>query len=283
MNPTATLILACTCAFSSVLIAVRYGYGPVVAWLRNQEAYYDRLLRQKLLLNVEPRMALAVALGGVLIAAIFGYGVTKNIFAALIIGAVAILAPGIVMKHLESKRLHQLERQLTDGLATLASGVRAGLNLVQSMKILVQNHRGPIQQEFSQVLREYDMGMDLDAALRNASNRIGSSLYRLAFTAIEMHRVRGGDSAQSLDRIADSVREIQRLEGKLSAITAQGRTQANMMASMPVVMLFILYLIVPDQVTLLFTEPIGRIVLLVAIILIVVGHAWIKKIMQIDL
>lgn len=277
------LILISALMFIAVAMAVRYGYGPIRRWLGEQEDRYDRLLRQKLLLSVEPRMALITAIGGVIVSAAFVYGVTNNGFAALIAAAIAVFIPSVVMKHLEFKRRDHLERQLTDGLATLASGVRAGLNLVQAMQILVQNHRGPIQQEFSQVLREYEMGMDLDQAMRNASNRIGSSLYRLAFTAIEMHRVRGGDSAQSLDRIADSVREIQRLEGKLSSITAQGRSQANMMAAMPLVMLIILYVIVPDQVSLLFTEPIGRIVLAVALVLIFVGHAWIKKIMQVDL
>ncbi len=165
----------------------------------------------------------------------------------------------------------------------MASGVRAGLNLVQSMQLLVTNQTGPIKQEFGQILREYEMGMDLNQAMRQASDRIGSQLYRLTFTAIEMHRLRGGDSGESMDRIAESIREIQRLEGKLDAITAQGRVQANMMAMMAVVIIVMMMVIFPDDTQMLFTEPAGRIILLFAIGLITAGYLWIKKIMQVDI
>ena len=125
--------------------------------------------------------------------------------------------------------------------------------------------------------------MDLNQAMRNSANRIGSSNYRLLFTAIEMHRQRGGDAGESLDRIAESIREIQRLEGKLDALTAQGRLQASMMASMPVVILIILYFIEPDGTRLLFVEPLGRLILVVAMVMIAIAFFWIKRIMAIDI
>jgi len=184
---------------------------------------------------------------------------------------------------MEQKRRTLLEVQLVDGLTTLASGTRAGLNLVQAMELLEQNHTGPIKQEFGAILREYSMGLDLTQAMRNASERIGSPLYRLTFTAIEMHRLRGGDTGESLDRIADSIREIQRLEGKLDALTSQGRMQAVMMAVMPLVFLFIMYMIMPDQVGLLFSDSVGRLILMAVIVAIVIGFLWIRKIMTIDI
>jgi tight adherence protein B len=119
--------------------------------------------------------------------------------------------------------------------------------------------------------------------MRNASDRIGSPLYRLTFTAIETHRIRGGDLAESLDRIADSIRDIQRLEGKLDALTAQGRSQAMMMAVMPLVFLGILYLINPEGVVLVFTTSIGNILLLLVALLIGLAFVWIRRIMAIDI
>jgi tight adherence protein B len=151
------------------------------------------------------------------------------------------------------------------------------------MELLVKNSQGPIKQEFAQLLREYQMGLDLNQAMRNAANRIGSSHYRLLFTAIEMHRQRGGDVGQSLDRIAEAIREIQRLEGKLETLTAPGRTQARMMAGISIVILGILYSIDPEGVRLLFSEPRGRIVLLVVATMMIAGFAWIRRIVAIDL
>jgi len=191
--------------------------------------------------------------------------------------------PVMIVRHLAQKRKKKLELQLVDGITSLASGVRAGLTLIQSMELLVANQKGPIQQEFAQLLREYQMGVDLNQAMANTSNRIGSGNYRLLFTAVEMHRLRGGNTGESLDRIAESIREIQRLEGKLDAITAQGRAQAWMMAIAPVFIVGIYWMIDPEGADSMLTEPTGKIIMLGAALLILIGYLWIRKIMAVDI
>ena len=151
------------------------------------------------------------------------------------------------------------------------------------MELLVRNTRAPIRQEFQHMLREYNLGIDIHQCMLNTSNRIGSSHYRLLFSAIEAHRKRGGDMAESLDRICDAIREIQRLEGKLQTLTAQGRNQAILMASMPVVILVIMYMIMKQETEQLFTDPVGRLLLLISAGLIGVGFLWIRKIMSVDI
>lgn len=284
MNEPQTLrVLASLLIAVAAYLLVRYGPVPARAWVRRQEEAYDTILRRQLLMDVKPRSVLILIGAGVLVAFCVGYAIAESAVIALAAGVAAYFVPYMVIRHMEQKRREKLNMQLVDGLSTLASGVRAGLNLVQAMELLEQNHTGPIKQEFGALLREYQMGVDLNQAMRNASDRINSPLYRLTFTAIEMHRVRGGDTGQSLDRIAESIREIQRLEGKLDALTSQGRTQATMMAVMPIVFLVILALIMPAQVGLLFTDNIGRLILLVVVIAIVVGFLWIRKIMNVDI
>lgn len=265
-----------------IVLMVRYGYTPGKAWLDKQQMYYDRVLCRQLLLDIDPRAAVWGHVGGILFVLLLGIYLT-GVLIGVVLAAIAALVPYFIIRHLEAKRRFRLEVQLVDGLSSMASGVRAGLNLVQSMQLLVQNQTGPIEQEFGQILREYEMGMDLNQAMRQASDRIGSQLYRLTFTAIEMHRLRGGDSGESMDRIAESIREIQRLEGKLDAITAQGRVQANMMAMMAVVIIVMMLVIFPEDTKMLFTESTGRVILLFATALIVSGYLWIKKIMQVDI
>ncbi|MFW6059120.1 MAG: type II secretion system F family protein [Phycisphaeraceae bacterium] len=269
--------------FLAVYLFVRYGWELIAAWLRRQVQSYDRVLRHQLLIDIDPRLAVGLALSSVALAGVLGLLLTNSVFVSLVCAALALLAPTLIVRHLETKRREKLDSQLVDGLMTLSGGVRAGLNLVQAMEMLLQHHRGPIRQEFAQLLREYQMGMDLNQAMRSAANRIGSPLYRLTFTAIEMHRLRGGDTAESLDRIAESVREIQRLEGKLDALTAQGRTQAAMMAAMPIVFVALLWAIDPSGTAMLFVEPLGRLILLVVVILIAVAFVWIRRIMSVDI
>jgi tight adherence protein B len=269
--------------FAAVYLTVVYGVAPAKAWLRRQEQAYDATLRGRLLIDIDPHTALITSLAGIGVAALLTYVVTSSVVVALIAAGTAFFVPHAVIRHLEFKRRRKLEEQLVDALTTLAAGTRAGLNLIQSMDLVIQNHRGPVQQEFAQLKREYDLGTDLDQAMRNASNRIGSPLYRLTFTAIEMHRKRGGDAAHSLDRIAESIREVQRLEGKLDALTSQGRTQAVMMAVMPLVFIAILYMIDAGGVMLLFFDPIGRIILLGVVVMILLAFLWIRRILAVDI
>lgn len=283
LPPTLHLVVTSVLVFVAVMWTVRYGYAPALRFFQKQEDQFDRVLRQQLLVDIEPRVMLIGSVTAVVVLAVLTWIITANLFGGVVVGAIAIFLPSLYVKHLATKRRQKLESQLVDGLTTLASGTRAGLNLVQSMELLVANHRGPIRQEFAQLLREYQMGMDLNQAMRSASERIGSPLYRLTFTAIETHRTRGGDTSESLDRIAESIREIHRLEGKLDALTSQGRMQAWAMAIMPFVFIVILYLIYPKGVTLLFTEPLGRIILLGVVILIAAAFLWIRKIMSIDI
>ena len=269
--------------FAGVAMFVRFGWAALRRGLLRQEERYARVLNKQLLLSIRPRTALiltgvGMAMSGLVLALLF------ERWWWFMIGAGAALAvPHFVVQHFIEKRRDRLDEQLVDGITTLASGVRAGLNLVQSMELLVANHEGPLPQEFDQLLREYQLGVDLDQAMLNASNRIGSQFYRLLFGAIQAHRQRGGDMGESLDRIADSVREIQRLEGRLKALTAQGRAQARMMGIMPIVILCVLYAIAPEDSEKLITEPLGRLVLLISLSMIVVGFLWIRRIMAVDI
>ena len=282
-NAFLLMILASVLTFVSVFMLVRYGYAWSLAMIARQEQAYDRVLRRQLLMEIEPRTAVLASAGLVGAAGLSAYLLTLSLVATFVSAAGAMLLPNMYIRHLESERLRKLEDQLVDGLTTLASAARAGLNLVQSMELLEHNSTGPIKQEFGQLLREYRLGMDLNQAMQNASNRIGSQLYRLTFTAIQMHRLRGGDTAQSLERIAESIRDIRRLEGKLDALTSQSRYQAMFMSLMPFVFLALLWSIDPEGVGMLFSVPAGRMILLGVLVLITIAFVWIRKIMAVDI
>ncbi len=269
-------------AFVAAYVFVRYGWPSLLTRLRRQEQWYERVLNQQLLIDIDPRVAVGMSIMTIVITGMIGYILMEDMLWAFVGAAAGLILPNLVVRHLEQRRAAKLNEQIVDGIVSLASGVRAGLNLVQSMELLVRNSTGPIKQEFAQLLREYSMGMDLNQAMRNAANRIQLSSYRLLFTAIEMHRLRGGDTGESLDRIAESIREIQRLEGKLEAMTAQPRMQANMMAALPPIIIAILAWIAPEEVGMLFTEPIGRVLLLIIAAMILAGFFWIRRIMNVD-
>ncbi|MAE68109.1 MAG: hypothetical protein CMJ18_27995 [Phycisphaeraceae bacterium] len=269
--------------FFAVVMIILVGMPFATAMAHRQERWYERVLVKQLLIDVSPR--LAVILGVVLVLGVaLMAGLLLEHWLWFVAGAVmASGVPWLLVRHLDARRRERLDRQIVDGITTLASSVRAGLNLVQSMEVLVANSMSPIRDEFAQLMREYQMGLDLNEAMRQAANRIGSSHYRLLFTALEMHRRRGGDVGDSLDRIGASIREIQRLEGKLDAVTASGRFEAISIACMPALLLGMAWMFDRVGVELMFRVPLGRALLLIAAVLIAAAFWWIRRIMDVDI
>ena len=193
------------------------------------------------------------------------------------------LFPWMILKLLRQKRLRQLEEQLVLGIQSLASGVRAGLNLVQAMELIARDSPNPIRQEFAHLLREYEYGIPLDAAMSSSASRIGSGDYRLLFSALITHRQRGGDLGETLDRIAKSIREIQRLQKRIETLTAQGRATARWLGAMPLAIGGLIYLIDDSAITNMFYDNRGIAVIIAVVILNIIGFLWIRKIMAIDI
>lgn len=257
--------------------------GPARRWILRQEHVYGYILRRGLLIDIEPRQATYIWLACVGIGAVLAYLFVQSIVVMLIGALIGGGIPMLLLRVLRLRRKAKLEDQLVDGVQTLASGVRAGLNLVQAFELVARNLPAPIRQEFAHMLREYEYGTSLDRAMASAADRIESSNYRLLFSALQTHRERGGDLGETLDRIANSIREIQRLEKHIETLTAQNRTVARWMGVMPAVILGILYILDPVGVGWLFTETAGKIMLSIVIALIVAGFLWVRQIVNIDI
>ncbi len=276
-------ILISALTFAAAYLLVRHGSTQLGAWVRRMEARLAQTMRSRLATEVDPRTITWLTVGGGACVGLIVTVLVGHVLAGLVAAGLTLGVPPLVIEYVRVRRVRELERQLVDALGTLASGVRAGLNLTAAMELITRHYRGPIQQEFAAVLREYELGMDLGQAMRHAAQRGGSPLLQLAFTAVDVHRRRGGDVAESLDRLATSIRDIHRMEGRLDALTAQTRYQAAAMASMPVVFLLMLWLIDAEAVGMLFEKPAGRAILLAVAALIAVAFVWMRRIMAVDL
>jgi tight adherence protein B len=283
LETSAASILVSAAIFLLVAAAGWLGHRPVASIIRRQERRYEEVLQRRLLIDIRPR---AVTLGGavaMLVLAMLGYALSMSWLGAAIGVAIGAAAPPVGMWLLRKRRLEQLERQLVSGIRTLASGVRAGLNLVQSMQLLANDGPPPLRQEIAHLLREYEYGMPLEDAMDAAAARIGSGDYRLLFAALQTHRQRGGDLGQTLDRIGESVREIQRLEDRVRTLTAQGRATARWLGAMPLAVMAIIYFLVnPEGVMAMFSEPLGKLMILAIAALNLAGFLWIRKIVNVD-
>ena len=283
MSPATLNILTNLCLAAAVFTGVLAGWAPLRRWVLRQEQIYGQILQTGLLLDIRPRSATIFGIACMAATAVLGYVIVHDPLALLAGAVLGAAVPMLTLRYLRRHRMAKLEDQLVDAVQALSSGVRAGLNMVQAFELVAQNLPAPVSQEFAHLLREYEYGVPIESAMGNAAARLDLANYRLLFSALQTHRQRGGDLGVTLDRIAESIREIQRLEKRVETLTAQGRAAARWMACITPIILVILYFIDPLGVTMLFTDDVGRMMLAAIVVMNVVGFVWIKRIVTIDI
>ena len=205
------------------------------------------------------------------------------IFALTFAGLVGAV-PWYVVRRMAQIRRQRIEDQLADSMVSLSGAIRAGLSLGQSLEILANQSPHPIGQEFRQIVGEFQMGKPLERCLVETRERLRSENFALFAAALLASRESGGRLNETVERIANSVLELQRLERKVLSETAQARTSAIYMAMVPPVVLALYWYVVDQQATeRLFTDFWGQIMLCTALILNVIAYLWARAILNPDI
>lgn len=193
------------------------------------------------------------------------------------------VGPWYIVARAAKNRKDKIEDQLADSMVMFSSGIRAGLSLPQSMELLSHESPKPIRQEFTQMVGEYQMGKPLERVLEETKERLKSENFALFAAALLASRASGGRLNETVERIARSILEMQRLERKIQAETAQAKRSALYMAAVPPFILIVYAWLDPNNVSLLFTTLPGQLMLATAIVLEIVAYFWALKILNPDI
>lgn len=204
---------------------------------------------------------------------------TFGVLAALFLAA----APWYLVRRMAERNRQRIEDQFADAMVAFSSAVKAGLSLAQCMELLADQTPKPIQNEFRQIVAEYKLGKPLDRTLTEAKERLKSENFALFAAAVLASRESGGRLNETVDRIAHSVLELQRLERKIVAETAQARKSAVYMSIAPLVILVVYYFVDPLNTTRLFTTVPGQVLLSISIVLDVIAYVWARAILTPDI
>jgi len=207
---------------------------------------------------------------------------SRNLLFAAGAAVLIILLPRLAVGYLQKKRMRQLELQLPDALLMVAGSMRAGAALTVALESMVGESQPPISQEFELLLREQRVGVDFDTALRNMEKRIPLQDFTMVISALRISREVGGNLADILESLADTLRRKHTMEGKIDALTAQGRMQGIVMTCLPIFLIFVLRFMEPDAMAPLFNTLYGWAVLVVIGIMEVIGYVFIRAIVNID-
>lgn len=181
------------------------------------------------------------------------------------------------------KYVQAFDKSLAESLMTIASSLKAGLTLKDALVVAADNCPYPFNVEVMQALKEYRFGVPLDEALDNIRGRIGSTDAKISFGAIIIGSQLGGRLPEILQKIVKTVRERERVEGRLKSLTAQGRSQAFLLCSAPPVLGVGMWLYDPVKMGLLTDTPVGQVLLGLAIALELIGIAVMSRIMKLEI
>ena len=195
---------------------------------------------------------------------------------------VFVVLPPMALKFMVKRRLKKFVTQLPDTLTTLAGSLRAGRSLGQGLEALAREMPAPMGRELRKIVAEVRLGRPLHEALDEAVERVGSPDFRWAVLAVQIQAEVGGNLAELLNRVADTMRARSRLRGEVKALTAEGRASAGMLVVMPPALGAVMYAVNPHYMQPMFSETAGHIMLGISVEMIALGFFWMKKVVTIN-
>jgi tight adherence protein B len=201
--------------------------------------------------------------------------------AGALLGLALPLIVRAVVKFRAERRRRLFTEQLPDNLQVLGSALRAGHSLVGALSVMVEDAPEPSRREFRRVVADEQLGIPLEDSLRQIAERMKNrDLEQVALVAA-LQRESGGNSAEVLDSVADTIRERAALRRLVRTLTAQGRMARWIVSALPVALLLIISVLNKDYMDPLFSRTAGRIMLAFAAAMVIAGSLVIRRIINI--
>jgi tight adherence protein B len=220
---------------------------------------------------------LAALVGGVI-----GWLISRNAIIAVAVAIFAGTLPFFFLNRAMNRRLNALHGQLPDVLSILASSLRAGHSFLQALDTVAKEVGDPGGPEFGRVVAEIRLGRPFEEAMNALAERVGTEEFKWAILAINVQREVGGNLAEILDVLSDTVREREAIRRQVRVLSAEGRLSAKILIAMPFLIALYLTWVNPDYMRLLWTTVLGWVMLGIGAILMVIGAIWSWRTVKID-
>ncbi|MDO9632585.1 MAG: type II secretion system F family protein [Humidesulfovibrio sp.] len=193
--------------------------------------------------------------------------------AALMLGSL----PMVRVYRRRAARMANLQRQLPDALDLIARALKAGNTFAGGMRMVADEFADPLGPEFATTLDEINFGMDTEKALHNMMERVDSLDLMFFVVSVNIQRETGGNLSEIIGNTAALIRERFKIHGRIRILSAEGRISAIVLLALPFAAAGVLYLIKPDYMSLLFTEPLGRVMIKSALASMIIGYFVIRR------
>ena len=209
-----------------------------------------------------------------------GY-VIGGLLLGTLLAPVPVVVTRVVLAMRRDRRQAAFSDQLTDVLQLITGSLRAGYGLLQGIDAVARDAEEPAAGEFRRILIEHRLGRELSDAMDGCAQRMSNDDFSWVVQAIGIHRDVGGDLGRVLDNIISTIRDRGDVHRQVRALSAEGRMSAVVLTALPFVVLIVIQLASPDYTAVLFTQPIGWVMLAVAAVLMLTGTLWIRRLVRI--
>ena len=213
-----------------------------------------------------------VALGALV--GLFRFGFSAG---PLILGAVGYIIPPLVVAYLQRRRQTQFNDQLASMLQLLSNSLKTGYAIDRALETVAAKSQPPVSTEFERVATEITLGTSIEDALSSLLLRINSPDLEFIVTAILLHIRVGGNLAEVLDNISDTLRDRLQTKRDMSVLTAQSRASASIITGLPILLALGLYVFVPGYYAPMTSTWVGYVLLGFAALMVVVGNLLIRR------
>jgi tight adherence protein B len=242
-----------------------------------------RLFNREALENAGLRLSqgdfFVLVLAGALVGAVAGLVVAGPLLAFLFV-LLSPLAGHLLLGFLAGKRRNTFDQQLGDTLQLLAGGLRAGHSILRAIDAAATESQSPTSEEMRRVVTETSLGRDLQSSLNDTAERMRNEDFVWIAQAIQINREVGGNLAEVLDQVNETIRERSEIKGHIKALAAEGKFSAYILMAMPIGIVTMLMLVNPGYMNVMFTHPLGWGMIAASVILMTIGGLWMRKIID---
>ena len=257
--------------------------GPLAGILggsRGVESSALALERAGIPLRVGEYMTIRFALAFVLL--LVAFMLTRNVLIALPMAPIGYFLPRWYVGSRRRQRQAKINGQLEEMLNLVSNSLKSGYGLLQSFEYASRQLGPPLADELKRMLQEANLGAGAEVAIEALAERIASPDMEMVVTAITIQKSVGGNLAQTLDNVAYTMRERDRIRGEISTLTSQQRMTGLIIGGLPIFVGGIMFAINPDYMLPLFTDTVGKVLLLMAVGMEVLGIVLIRSLLSFE-
>ena len=211
--------------------------------------------------------------------------VWPNVIMSLILSTIVFVGSWWFLKKifqaLWDKHRDKVISQMVEALTIMCNSLKVGLSLGQAMERVIKNYPGALAKEFALVLNKMKLGQNLEESLEEMAERIDKPEIDMLVSTVNILKETGGNLAETFFVMAETIRERQKMEKKIKALTAQGMMQAKIISALPFILIGIFYFMDRNYIEPLLFKPLGWVCLAVVLVLVLIGGFLMKKMVEI--